>query len=197
MQGRGKERKTSNISPEGSEKHSFPRLFASWAKKRVRDEREGREEGASFSAKTTSPVPVLDTTFTRRGWSIRERKRVAVWTRGGRKSGNGGSKARNDSRLWRVGSGSEDISSSPFHPVVDPDRRRVRWPSVGGRSGKNGWTETAVSSPTPPTWQDRRPCLLPNYERERIRRASSPSRKRERRAEMPWDDAGREGGGAR
>lgn len=115
---------------------------------------------------------------------------------GGRKSGNGGSKARNDSRLWRVGSGSEDISSSPFHPVVDPDRRRVRWPSVG-RRGKNGWTETAVSSPTPPTWQDRRPCLLPNYERERIRRASSPSRKRERRAEMPWDDAGREGGGAR
>lgn len=196
MQGRGKERKTSNISPEGSEKHSFPRLFASWAKKRVRDEREGREEGASFSAKTTSPVPVLDTTFTRRGWSIRERKRVAVWTRGGRKSRNGGSKARNDSRLWRVGSGSEDISSSPFHPVVDPDRRRVRWPSVG-RRGKNGWTETAVSSPTPPTWQDRRPCLLPNYERERIRRASSPSRKRERRAEMPWDDAGREGGGAR
>lgn len=36
---------------------------------------------------------------------------------------------------------------------------------------KNGQTETAVSSPTPPTWQDHRPCLLPNYERERIRRA--------------------------
>lgn len=198
MQGRGKERKTSNISPEGSEKHSFPRLFASWAKKRVRDEREGREEGASFSAKTTSPVPVLDTTFTRRGWSIRERKRVAVWTRGQkkRKRRKQGAKRFETLEGWFWQRGYIVVALSP-RGGPRSTTSQVAERGSAGRSGKNGWTETAVSSPTPPTWQDRRPCLLPNYERERIRRASSPSRKRERRAEMPWDDAGREGGGAR
>lgn len=91
---------------------------------------------------------------------------------GGGKSGNGGSKARNDSRLWRVGSGSEDISSSPFHPkrldrAIDDESGGGHRVARGGRRRMGGRKllfhlrlrqlgKTAAL-----------PCLLPNYERER------------------------------
>lgn len=136
MQGRErrKERKTSNISPEGREKNTRFRDFSRVGrmKKRVRDERGGG--GASFSTVGKNHVPRLCARYDIHGGvgrpaSVRGSPPLG---RGGGKSGNGGSKARNDSRLWRVGSGSEDISSSPFHP----DRRRVRWPSRGRMGGR-------------------------------------------------------------
>lgn len=121
--------------------------------------------------------------LSRRGWSTRERKRVApAWTRGWkkRKRRKQGAKRFETLEGWFWQRGYIVVALSPrstTSQVAEP------W--------KNGWTETAVSSPTPPTWQDRRLCLLPNYERERIRRASW---KRERRGRMPWDDAEREEG---
>lgn len=73
-----------------------------------------------------------------------------------------------------------------------------RWTPIddesGGRAVEEEWVDgnCCFISDSANLARLGRPCLLPNYERERIRRASSPLEKGEASGETPWDDAGRE-----